>query len=123
MQIHEFYFVIDCHLKSKKMNVLLVYPKCPDTVPGFNPLKLISKKAPAPPAGLHTVTAMVPPTWEKKLVDMNVSALNTSDILWANFVFISTLYNQKESVKKVIAECNKNAIIIFMDETSISFSN
>ncbi len=105
------------------MNILLVYPKCPDSVPGFNPLKLISKKAAAPPLGFLNVSAMVPPTWEKKLVDMNVTSLSTSDILWANFVFISAMYNQKESVKKVIAECNRNAIIIFMDETSISFSN
>jgi len=105
------------------MNVLLVYPKCPDSVPGFNPMKLISKKAVAPPIGLHTVSAIVPPTWKKKLVDMNVTPLHTNDILWANFVFISAMYNQKESVKKVIAECNRNAIIIFMDETSISFSN
>ena len=90
------------------MNILLVYPKCPDSFWSFNhALKFISKKAAVPPLGLITVSAMLPSTWEKKLVDMNVTALNTSDILWADYVFISAMYIQKESVKKVIAECKK----------------
>lgn len=90
------------------MNILLVYPKCPDSFWSFNhALKFISKKAAVPPLGLITVSAMLPSTWEKKFVDMNVSALDSSDILWADYVFISAMYIQKESVKKVIAECKK----------------
>lgn len=38
---------------------------------------------------------------------MNVTMLNSNDILWADYVFISAMYIQKESVKKVIAECKK----------------
>ena len=90
------------------MNILLVYPKCPDSFWSFNyALKFISKKAAVPPLGLITVSAMLPSTWEKKLVDMNVTALNSSDILWADYVFISAMYIQKESVNKIIAECKK----------------
>jgi hypothetical protein len=62
------------------MNILLVYPKCPDSFWSFNhALKFIAKKAAVPPLGLITVSAMLPSTWEKKLVDMNVSALNSND--------------------------------------------
>ena len=50
---------------------------------------------------------MLPTTWQKKLVDMNVSALQTSDIVWADYVFISAMYIQKESVSKIIEECKK----------------
>ncbi len=90
------------------MNVLLVYPKCPDSFWSFtHALKFISKKAAVPPLGLITVSAMLPSTWEKKLVDMNISELNTSDVLWADYVFISAMYIQKDSVNKVIAECKK----------------
>ena len=70
-------------------------------------MKFISKKAAVPPLGLITVSAMLPESWQKKLVDMNVTTLETSDIQWADYVFISAMYIQKESVNKVIAECKK----------------
>jgi radical SAM superfamily enzyme YgiQ (UPF0313 family) len=90
------------------MKVLLVYPKCPDSFWSFtHALKFISKKAAVPPLGLITVSAMLPETWQKKLVDLNISALQTSDIQWADYVFISAMYIQKESVNKVITESKK----------------
>lgn len=90
------------------MNVLLVYPKCPDSFWSFShALKFISKKAAVPPLGLITVSAMLPPIWQKRLVDLNISPLRTSDVQWADYVFISAMYIQKESVNKVIAESKK----------------
>lgn len=90
------------------MNVLLVYPVCPDSFWSFNhALKFISKKAAVPPLGLITVSAMLPAQWNKKLVDMNVSTLINADIYWADYVFISAMYIQKESVMRIIAECKK----------------
>lgn len=90
------------------MNILLIYPKCPDSFWSFShALKFISKKAAVPPLGLITVSAMLPETWQKKLVDMNISALQNSDILWADYVFISAMYIQKESVEKIITEIKK----------------
>ncbi|MDD4109823.1 MAG: DUF4070 domain-containing protein [Prolixibacteraceae bacterium] len=90
------------------MNVLLVYPNCPDSFWSFShALKFISKKAAVPPLGLITVSAMLPPTWKKKLVDMNITTLRTSDIQWADYVFISAMYIQKESVNRVISQCKK----------------
>lgn len=90
------------------MNVLLVYPKCPDSFWNFNhALKFISKKAAVPPLGLITVSAMLPETWDKKLVDLNISTLKERDIQWADYVFISAMYIQKESVKKLIYESKK----------------
>ena len=90
------------------MNILFVFPECPDSFWSFrHALKFISKKAAIPPLGLITVSAMLPSTWNKKLVDMNVSELHSRDIMWADYVLISAMYIQKESVDYVIAECQK----------------
>lgn len=90
------------------MNILLVYPKCPDSFWNFrHALKFISKKAAVPPLGLITVSAMLPDTWGKKLVDLNISRLLESDIQWADYVFISSMYIQKESVQEIIDESKK----------------
>lgn len=89
------------------MNILLVSPKYPDSFWSFShALKFISKKAAVPPLGLITVSAMLPKTWNKKLVDMNVNLLHEKDIIWADYVFISAMYIQKESVDNVLSICN-----------------
>ena len=95
------------------MNILLVYPECPDTYWSFrHALRFISRKAAVPPLGLITISAMLPTDWHKKLVDMNVSPLLTKDIKWADYVFISAMYVQKESVTEVIEECRKQQVRI-----------
>jgi radical SAM superfamily enzyme YgiQ (UPF0313 family) len=88
------------------VKILLVYPKNPDTFWSFkHALRFIFKKSTNPPLGLLTVASMVPPDWEKRLVDMNVNALKDSDIEWADYVFISAATIQKKSVDQVIARC------------------
>lgn len=88
------------------MNILLVYPLYPDSFWGFkHALRFISRKAALPPLGLLTVSAMLPGSWNKKLIDMNVATLHASDIQWADYVFLSAMYIQKNSVKKVIEMC------------------
>ena len=72
-------------------------------------LKFISKKASFPPLGLLTVAAMIPEEWEKKLVDMNITALSDEDIKWADYVFISAMVVQRDSAKEVIDRCKKLA--------------
>ena len=90
------------------MKILLVYPQYPDTFWSFkHALKIISKKAAHPPLGLLTVAAMLPDEWEKKLVDMNVTSLTDEDLKWADYVFISAMVVQKNSVKEVIARGKK----------------
>ena len=100
-------------IKTQTMNILLIYPQYPDSFWSFkHVMGIISKKATVPPLGLITVSAMLPKTWFKKLVDMNVSELDTNDFLWADYVFISAMYIQKESVDKVINLCLKHEVQI-----------
>ena len=90
------------------MKILLVYPVCPESFWSFkNALKFIGKKAAVPPLGLITISAMLPKTWQKKLVDMNIAELKSSDIQWADYVFISAMYIQRESVNKIINDCKR----------------
>ena len=90
------------------MRILLVYPEHPDTFWSFkHALKFISKKAAFPPLGLLTVAAMLPKEWEKKLVDMNTVNLSDRDLKWADYVFISAMAVQKNSVRNIIKRCKK----------------
>ncbi|MBN1767028.1 MAG: DUF4070 domain-containing protein [Prolixibacteraceae bacterium] len=93
------------------MNILMVYPKYPDSFWSFtHVLRFISKKAAVPPLGLVTVSAMLPSNWNKKLLDLNITSLSTGDLIWADYVFISAMYIQKESVNSILDECIKNKV-------------
>ena len=88
------------------MKILLVYPEFPDTFWSFkHALKFIQKKAGAPPLGLLTVAAMLPAAWEKRLTDLNVTNLTDKDLEWADFVFISAMIVQRESVRAILKRC------------------
>jgi radical SAM superfamily enzyme YgiQ (UPF0313 family) len=93
------------------MKILMVYPEFPDTFWSFkHALKFIRKKAGAPPLGLMTVAAMLPPAWEKRLVDLNVTSLTETDLKWADYVFLSAMVVQRESARLVIARCKKTGV-------------
>jgi len=88
------------------MKILFVYPEFPDTFWSFkHALRFIRKKAGAPPLGLLTVAAMLPPEWEKRLIDLNVTDLAEKDLQWADYVFISAMIVQRKSVQNVIKRC------------------
>jgi len=90
------------------LKILMVYPRYPDTFWSFRyALKIASKKASFPPLGLLTVAAMLPHDWEKKLVNMNVTALKDEDLKWADYVFISAMVVQRDSVREAISRCKK----------------
>jgi radical SAM superfamily enzyme YgiQ (UPF0313 family) len=88
------------------MKILLVYPEFPDTFWSFkHALRFIHKKAASPPLGLLTVAAMLPPEWEKRLVDLNVTNLTTNDLAWADYVFISAMIVQRNAARALIVQC------------------
>lgn len=88
------------------MKVLLVNPEFPDTYWSFrHALPFEGKRAAFPPLGLLTVSALLPPSWERRLVDLNVQSLKTSDIDWADIVFATAMLVQKHSLKQVVQRC------------------
>ena len=93
------------------MNILLVYPRYPDTFWSFrNAMRFIDRKASFPPLGLMTVAAMLPDSWDKRLVDMNVRPLADESLRWADYVFISAMTVQRPSAQEVIERCRQMGV-------------
>jgi radical SAM superfamily enzyme YgiQ (UPF0313 family) len=91
------------------MKVLLIYPEYPPTFWSFKyALSFISKKASFPPLGLLTIASMLPKEWDVRLLDMNVRKLKDKDILWADYVYISAMIVQVESVETVLRRCKSH---------------
>jgi radical SAM superfamily enzyme YgiQ (UPF0313 family) len=89
-----------------KLRALLVYPEFPDTYWSFkHALPFAGKRSAFPPLGLLTLSSMMPSTWEKRLVDLNVRPLKDDDIEWADIVFASAMIVQQDSLREVIDRC------------------
>ena len=62
--------------------------------------------------GLLTVAALLPEEWEQKLIDLNVAPLHDQDLAWADYVFLSAMVVQKDSVKEIITRCQHAGVKI-----------
>ena len=93
------------------MNVLLIYPKIPDTFWSFSyALSFIGKKSAFPPLGLLTVASLLPESWVKRLVDLNVERLKDKDLAWADMAFVGGMAIQRKSAREVIARCKASGL-------------
>ncbi len=93
------------------MNVLLVYPEFPDTFWSFkHALPFQGKRSAYPPLGLLTVSALLPPAWKKRLVDLNVRRLKDAELDWADVVFFSGMMVQGPSMKDQIARSKRRGL-------------
>jgi radical SAM superfamily enzyme YgiQ (UPF0313 family) len=93
------------------MNVLLIYPRFPDTFWSFRyALRFIGKKSAFPPLGLLTVAALLPEGWSRRLVDVNVDDLKDKDLSWADMAFIGGMAIQKESARQIISRCRAKGL-------------
>jgi radical SAM superfamily enzyme YgiQ (UPF0313 family) len=88
------------------MKVLLLYPEFPDTFWSFrHALPFLGKRSAYPPLGLLTVSALLSPHWERKLVDLNIEKLCDKDLAWADVAFISAMLIQAPFLSNLIARC------------------
>jgi radical SAM superfamily enzyme YgiQ (UPF0313 family) len=84
----------------------MIYPRHPVTFWSFKyALKYVSKKAAFPPLGLLTVAALLPADWNIRLLDLNCSKLRDKDLCWADYVMISAMIAQKQSVSEILKKC------------------
>jgi radical SAM superfamily enzyme YgiQ (UPF0313 family) len=90
------------------MRVLLLYPKFPKSFWSFEKaLELVDRKAMLPPLGLATVAAILPQTWEYKLVDHNTRPVTETEWDWADLVILSAMIVQKEDFLAQIQEAKR----------------
>lgn len=88
------------------MNILLIYPKFPETFWSFTyALPFIGRKSAFPPLGLLTVAAMLPEEWTKRLVDENTDELLDEDLAWADVALISAMALQRKAAAGIIDRC------------------
>lgn len=88
------------------MNVLLLSPEFPQTFWSYtHALRFIGKKAVSPPLGLLTVAALLPSSWNKRLVDLSVQTWREEDLQWADCFFISAMGIQREATLALVKRC------------------
>jgi len=95
------------------LRALLINPNYGETFWSFKyALKVVYRRAVMPPLGLLTMAALLPESWEKRLVDMNARPLRDADLAWAEIVFISSYQIQEASARDVIRRCRRRGLKI-----------
>ncbi|BAY14153.1 B12-binding domain-containing radical SAM protein [Calothrix sp. NIES-2098] len=90
------------------MRILLLYPLFPKSFWSFDKaLELIGRKVSLPPLSLITVAAILPQTWEFRLVDRNVGYETEADWDWADLAIISGMIVQKDDMLYLIAAAKR----------------
>jgi radical SAM superfamily enzyme YgiQ (UPF0313 family) len=90
------------------MRTLLINPEMPYafwTMQGT--CELTGVKTLAPPLGLLTVAALLPDSWELRLVDGSVRELSEADWQWADLVMIGCMLVQRYGCLELVREAKK----------------
>ncbi len=95
------------------MRTLLIYPVFPPTFWSYEKiLELVDRKVLLPPLGLITVAAILPQTWEFKLVDRNIRTVTQAEWDWAELVIISGMIVQKTDFLAQIQEAKQRGKLV-----------
>ncbi|MDR6950852.1 hypothetical protein J2X65_000195 [Ancylobacter sp. 3268] len=89
--------------------VLLVFPLFnPNSFWNFKEAcELYGARCVAPPLGLTTLAALLPESWDLRLVDRNARELADEDILWADLVLTGGMLPQQCDTLAVIERCHR----------------
>jgi radical SAM superfamily enzyme YgiQ (UPF0313 family) len=98
--------------RSNSCNVLMVYPRfMADSFWNFSEAcELVGAKYPAIPLGLITVAAMLPKSWNVRLVNRNTEELAESDLDWADMVMTGGMLFQQSDTLELIEMCRARDI-------------
>lgn len=95
------------------MRILLVYPIFPKTFWSYEKiLALVDRKVLLPPLGLVTVAAILPQSWEFKLVDRNIRPVTEAEWDWAEIVIFSAMIVQKQDLLAQIGEAKRRGKLV-----------
>ena len=95
------------------MRVLLLYPRFPKTYWSMHgALKLVGSKVLLPPLGLITVAALLPKTFELRLVDCNIRDVSDEEWEWADLAMASAMLVQKKHLAELIEQAGAHQVPI-----------
>jgi radical SAM superfamily enzyme YgiQ (UPF0313 family) len=95
-------------LTKNDVNVLMVFPR-------FNSnsfwnyketCEAVGRRYSAAPLGLITVAALLPESWDVRLVDRNIEEIPEGYIGWADMIMIGCMLPQQSDAKQVIAQAH-----------------
>ncbi len=90
------------------MRCLLIWPRFPKTFWSFEAvLELAGRKALVPPLALTTVAALLPDSWEFKLVDRNIRPVTEAEWKWADIVLFSGMIVHRSDLVEQISIAKK----------------
>jgi radical SAM superfamily enzyme YgiQ (UPF0313 family) len=101
-------------MASQTNKVLLVYPRfAPDTFWNFaETCKLFGARHPAAPLGLITMAAMLPKSWQVRLIDRNCEELTNEHLDWADIVMTGGMLPQQRDTLTVIDLCHERGKLV-----------
>ena len=95
-------------MTSRACRVLLIYPRfVPNSFWNYTEAcNLVGARYPAAPLGLITVAALLPQSWEFRLVNRNTEELDAADIDWADMIMTGGMLNQQPDCLELIRLCH-----------------
>src|SRR6202046_5463060 len=99
-------------LRSNSCNVLMIYPKfMADSFWNFSEAcELVGAKYPAIPLGLITVAALLPKSWNVRLVNRNTEELADGDLDGADMVMTGGMLFQQSDTLELIDMCRARGL-------------
>ena len=82
--------------------VLCVFPRYEPSFGTFDySYPLLGVKAFMPPQGILTIVAYLPPNWQIRFIDENVTRARAADFAWAEAVFVSGMHIQRRQMQDI----------------------
>jgi radical SAM superfamily enzyme YgiQ (UPF0313 family) len=105
-------------------NVLMIYPRfMANSFWNFSEAcELVGAKYPAIPLGLITVAALLPKSWNVRLVNRNTEELADGDLDWADMVMTGGMLFQQADTHDLIAMCRARGLPVVVGGPDVSSS-
>jgi Domain of unknown function (DUF4070)/Radical SAM superfamily len=111
-------------LRSNSCNVLMIYPRfMADSFWNFSEAcELVGARYPAIPLGLITVAALLPKSWNVRLVNRNTEELTEADLAWADMVMTGGMLFQQSDTLELIDMCRARGLPVVVGGPDVSSS-
>ncbi len=104
--------IVASTVAASPCNVLMIYPRfMADSFWNFSEAcELVGARYPAIPLGLITVAALLPKSWNVRLVNRNTEELADSDLAWADMVMTGGMLFQQADTLELIDMCRARGV-------------